>query len=49
MKVNNVRMPVSQGSMPVRMTMRLRSLPSLVYMLMVLVMDMQVLVFYRLV
>ena len=48
-KVHNVRVLGLEGSVPVWMAMRLLSLPALVCVPMVLVMDMQVLVFYRLV
>ena len=46
-KVDNIGMAVSQGSMPVRMTVRLQSLPALMYMPMVLVGNMQVPVLHR--
>ncbi len=39
-KVDNVRVLVLEGSVPVWMAMRLLSLPALVCVLMVLVMDM---------
>ena len=39
-KIDNVRVPVLEGSVPVWMAMRFLSLPALVYVLMVLVMDM---------
>ena len=48
-KVDNVRVLVLEGSVPVWMAMRFLSLPALVYVLVVLVMDMQVLVFQCLV
>ena len=48
-KVDNVRMFVLEGSVPVGMAMRLLSLPALVCVLMVLVMDMEVPVLKRLV
>ena len=40
-KVDNVRVFVLEGSVPVGMAMRLLSLPALVCVLMVLVMDME--------
>ena len=46
-KVDNVRVFVFQRSVPVGMTMGLRSFPSLVLMAMVVIMDMQVLVLER--
>jgi len=48
-KVDNVRVFVLEGSVPVGMAMRLLSLPALVCVLMVLVMDMGVPVLKRLV
>ena len=48
-KVDNVRVFVLEGSVPVWMAMRLLSLPALVYVLMVLVMYMEVPVLKRLV
>ena len=48
-KVDNVRMFVLEGSVPVEMAMRLLSLPALGCVLMVLVMDMEVPVLKRLV
>ncbi len=48
-KVDNVRVLVLEGSVPVWMAMRLLSLPALVCVPMVLVMDMQMLVLKRLV
>lgn len=48
-KVDNVRVFVLEGSVPVGMAMRLLSLPALVCVLMVLVMDMEVPVLKRLV
>jgi hypothetical protein len=39
-KIDNVRVLVLEGSVPVWMAMRFLSLPALVYVLMVLVMDM---------
>ncbi len=48
-KVDNVGVFVYQRHVPVRMAMRVLSLPALMCVLMVLVMDMQVLVFQRLV
>ena len=48
-KVDNVRVFVLEGSVPVGMAMRLLSFPALVCVLMVLVMDMEVPVLKRLV
>ena len=48
-KVDNVRVFVLEGSVPVGMAMRLLSFPTLVCVLMVLVMDMEVPVLKRLV
>ena len=48
-KVDNLRVFVLEGSVPVGMAMRLLSLPALVCVLMVLVMDMGVPVLKRLV
>ncbi len=48
-KVDNVGVLVLEGSVSVWMAMWRLSLPALMYVLMVLVMDMQVLVFQRLV
>lgn len=48
-KVDNVRVFVLEGSVPVGMAMRLLSLPALVCVLMVLVVDMEVPVLKRLV
>ncbi len=48
-KVDDIRMLVSKGKVSVWMAVRLRSLPALVGVLMVLVMDVQVLVLKRLV
>lgn len=48
-KVDNVRVFVLEGSVPVGMAMRLLSLPALGCVLMVLVMDMEVPVLKRLV
>ena len=48
-KVDNLRVFVLEGSVPVGMAMRLLSLPALGCMLMVLVMDMKVPVLKRLV
>ena len=48
-KVDNVRVFVLEGRVPVGMAMRLLSFPALVYVLMVLVMDMEVPVLKRLV
>ncbi len=39
-KIDNVRVLVLEGGVPVWMAMRFLSLPALVYVLMVLVMDM---------
>ncbi len=48
-KVDNVGVLVLEGSVPVWMAMRFLSLPALVFVLMMLVVDMQVLVLQRLV
>ena len=48
-KVDNLRVFVLEGSVPVGMAMRLLSLPALVCVLMVLFMDMEVPVLKRLV
>jgi len=48
-KIHNVRVLVLEGSVQVWMAMRLLSLPALVCVPMVLVMDMQMLVLKRLV
>ena len=42
--VDDIRMAVSQGSMPMRVAVRLRAFPTLVWMLVMLVMCVQVLV-----
>ena len=47
--VDNVGVPVFQRNVPMRMAMRLRSLPAFVSMSMVLIVDMQVLMLKRLV